>query len=113
MNQRLWFSCGTLRSRNSERRKLCPIQPTPTRAAVGKKEVRNKLLESPLALKVAGGAQNRNRLVHHPLADAEVAIDPLLEVLVIGDFVGVETGAVKDSTRTPTRRLGAWSELVS
>lgn len=48
---------------------------------------------SPLPLKVARRAEHRNRLIHHPLANTEVVIDPLLEVLVIGDLVGAETGA--------------------
>jgi hypothetical protein len=45
-------------------------------------------------------------LIHHPLADTEVVIDPFLEILVISDFVGAETGAVKIPTRFPRPKWG-------
>jgi hypothetical protein len=32
-------------------------------------------------------------LVHDPFADVEVGVDPFLDVFVVGDLVGVETGA--------------------
>jgi len=56
-------------------------------------------VESPLPLKPAGRPQNKHTLIHHPLAHAEVAVDPLLEVFVLGDLVGVEAGAVEDPRR--------------
>lgn len=64
------------------------------------------MYNSPPALEIAGGTQDGNGLIHHPLANAEVAIDPFLEVFVVGDFVGVETGAVKIPTRFPRRGAG-------
>lgn len=72
------------------------------------------MINLPLALEVARGTQHSHRLIHHPLANTQVVIDPLLEVLVIGDFVGVETGAVKDPTRCPPGFGGcARDELIS
>lgn len=44
-------------------------------------------------LEVAAGGGDADALVHDPLADVEVRVDPLLDVLVVGDLVGVETGA--------------------
>lgn len=55
--------------------------------------------KSPLPLKPPGRPQNKHTLIHHPLAHAEVAVDPLLKVFVLGDLVGVEAGAVEDPRR--------------
>lgn len=46
---------------------------------------------SPLAFEITRGRQHSHRLVHDPLANAEIVIDPFLEVFVIGDLVSVET----------------------
>jgi hypothetical protein len=40
------------------------------------------LCQSPAALEPGGGTHDGNGLVHHPLADAEVVIDPSLDFLV-------------------------------
>lgn len=56
-------------------------------------------VKSPLPLKPARRPQNEHTLIHHPLAHTEVAVDPLLEVFVLGDLVGVEAGAVEDPRR--------------
>lgn len=55
----------------------------------------NRLLkgQSSRMLKVSRGSGQANRLVHDPLADVEVGVDPLLEVFVLGELVGGETGA--------------------
>ncbi|KAF7117898.1 hypothetical protein CNMCM5793_007229 [Aspergillus hiratsukae] len=60
---------------------------------------------SPLAFEVTRGRQHSDRLIHDPLANAEIAIDPFLKVLVIGDLVRVETGAVK-TPRDPDQGAG-------
>lgn len=39
------------------------------------------------ALKPTSRSQNRDRLIHDPFADTQVVLDPLLDFLVIGDFV--------------------------
>ncbi len=45
------------------------------------------------ALKEAAGAGDGDRLIHHPLADAQVLVNPFRNFLVVaGDFVGLETG---------------------
>lgn len=44
-------------------------------------------------LEPPAGGRDADRLVHHPLADVEVRVDPLLDVFVVGDLVGVETGS--------------------
>lgn len=49
--------------------------------------------ESPPALKPARGAHDGHGLIHHPLADTEVVVDPALHFLVLGDLFGLETGA--------------------
>lgn len=56
---------------------------------------------SPSPLEPARGSHHRHRLIHHPLPNTEVAVDPLLHVFAVGDLIGVETGAVK-SPRTHT-----------
>ncbi|RHZ51467.1 F-box protein [Aspergillus thermomutatus] len=61
--------------------------------------------QSPLAFEVTRGRQDSHRLIHDPLADAEIVIDPFLKVLVIGDLVGVETGAVR-TPRGPDQGAG-------
>lgn len=43
-------------------------------------------------LEVSRGSSDANRLVHHPLADIEVGIDPFLKVLVLCELLGGETG---------------------
>lgn len=53
--------------------------------------------QSTPSLKPGGRAQDRNRLVHDPFADAEVVLDPSLDVFVIGELVRVQTGAVNGS----------------
>lgn len=45
-------------------------------------------------LEPARGAQDGDGLVHDPFTDTEVVLDPLLDVLVVGELVGVEAGAV-------------------
>lgn len=54
----------------------------------------------PAALKPAGRAHDSHGLIHDPLADAEVVIDPSLDFFVLGDLFGFETGADNDPTRT-------------
>lgn len=49
-------------------------------------------LSSPL--EIAGRAHHGHGLVHNPFTDAEVLVDPFLDVLALGDLFGVETGAV-------------------
>lgn len=44
-------------------------------------------------LEPAAGGGDGDGLVHDPLADVEVGVDPFLDVFVVGDLVGVETGA--------------------
>lgn len=44
-------------------------------------------------LEPAAGGGDGDGLVHDPLADVEVRVDPFLDVFVVGDLVGVETGA--------------------
>lgn len=34
-----------------------------------------------------------DRLVHHPLTDIEVRVDPFLDIFVVGNLVGLETGS--------------------
>jgi hypothetical protein len=41
------------------------------------------------SLKVGSRAQDGNGLVHNPFADSEIALDPFLDILAIGDFFGV------------------------
>ncbi|GFF22467.1 hypothetical protein IFM46972_00295 [Aspergillus udagawae] len=62
-------------------------------------------LRSPLAFEETRGRQHSNRLIHDPLADAEIVIDPFLKVFVIGDLVRVETGAVR-TPRDPDQGAG-------
>lgn len=69
------------------------------------------MYNSPPALEIAGGTQDGNGLIHHPLANAEVAIDPFLEVFVVGDFVGVETGG-KTSRTLHTCQKGGEEDSV-
>lgn len=45
------------------------------------------------ALEPARRAHHGHGLIHHPLADAKVVIDPALHFLVLGDLFGFETGA--------------------
>lgn len=45
------------------------------------------------ALKPAGGTHDGHGLIHHPLANAKVVIDPALHFLALGDLFGFETGA--------------------
>lgn len=48
--------------------------------------------KSSLALKEAAGAGNGDRLIHHPLADAEILVDPPGDFFVFaGNFVALET----------------------
>lgn len=44
-------------------------------------------------LEPPAGGRDSDRLVHHPLADVEVRVDPLLNIFVVGDLVGLETGS--------------------
>lgn len=45
------------------------------------------------ALEEAAGACDGDRLIHHPLADAEVLVNPFGNVFVVaGNFLGLETG---------------------
>jgi hypothetical protein len=60
---------------------------------------------SPLAFEITRGRQHSHRLVHDPLANAEIVIDPFLEVFVIGDLVSVETRAVR-TPRGPDQDAG-------
>ena len=50
--------------------------------------------QSSSPLEPARGTHHGNRLVHDPLADAEIVINPPLDVLVIRDLFGFETGAI-------------------
>lgn len=34
-----------------------------------------------------------DRLIHHPLTDIEVRVDPFLDIFVVGNLVGLETGS--------------------
>ena len=43
-------------------------------------------------LEIARRRGDADRLVHHPLADVQVGVDPFLDVLVLGDLLGGETG---------------------
>lgn len=43
-------------------------------------------------LEVSGCRSDTNRLVHHPLADIEVGINPLLQILVLCELLGGKTG---------------------
>ena len=47
-----------------------------------------------LALKVPRGAEDGDGLVHGPLADPEVVVDPFLEAGGLGEGVGFYAGAV-------------------
>jgi hypothetical protein len=48
--------------------------------------------KSSLALKEAAGPGNGDRLIHHPLANAEILVDPLGNFLVFaGNLVALET----------------------
>ncbi|KAF4157253.1 hypothetical protein CNMCM6936_001211 [Aspergillus lentulus] len=60
---------------------------------------------SPLAFEITRGRQHRHRLIHDPLADAEIVIDPFLKVFAIGDLVSVETRAVT-TPRDPDQGAG-------
>jgi hypothetical protein len=65
--------------------------------------------QSSLALKEAAGAGNGNGLVHHPLADAEVLVDPLGNFLVLaGNFVALETGGPVSPLRLRLGLLDRW-----
>jgi hypothetical protein len=48
-------------------------------------------------LEPARSGGNADTLVHHPLADVEVSVNPLLEVLVLCEALACETGAVRVS----------------
>lgn len=51
------------------------------------------LRESSLALKEAAGPGNGDGLIHHPLANAEILVDPLGDFFVFaGNLVALETG---------------------
>lgn len=63
---------------------------------------RNKTCALPKSVR---GRQHSHRLVHDPLANAEIVIDPFLEVFVIGDLVSVETRAVR-TPRGPDQDAG-------
>lgn len=49
-------------------------------------------------LKPSGRSQDRNGLIHNPFADAEIAIDPALNILVLGDLIRVQARAVESRT---------------
>lgn len=57
--------------------------------------------KSPAALEPAGRTHHGHGLVHDPLADTEVVVDPLLDVLIIGDLFSVQTGAIDGPRAQP------------
>lgn len=64
---------------------------------------------SPTTLKPAGRTHHSHRLIHDPLANTEVIIDPSLEFFALGDLFGLETGADDDPAHTrPDPRV--WRE---
>lgn len=60
---------------------------------------------SSTALKPARGTHHGHGLIHDPLTNAKVVIDPALHFLALGDLFGFETGAGEQPTRT---RPGSW-----
>lgn len=67
-----------------------------------KQHQRGGAIPSSFPLKPARRAHNSNRLIHDPLANSEVVIDPSLDFLVLGNLVRVHAGAVKVPVRTHT-----------
>lgn len=65
-------------------------------------------LPSPSPLEPAAGPGDGDRLIHHPLADAEILVDPLLHLLVLArDLLRLETGP--DGSPRMGRKLVACS----
>lgn len=58
-------------------------------------------IKSPPTLKKTGRAHDRDRLIHDPLADTEVVIDPSLDFFALGDLITFETGADNDPYTQP------------
>lgn len=46
----------------------------------------------PLALKPRAAPRQCNSVIHDPLADSEIAIEPFLGLLIVGDGFSTETG---------------------
>jgi hypothetical protein len=64
------------------------------------------------SFKPARRSQNRNGLVHDPLANTEVVLYPSLDFFILGHLIGVETGAMKAShlsSHAHTLTEAAWA----
>lgn len=75
--------------------------------------VRQAEKKSPLPLKPPRRTHDCHGLIHHPLPHAEILVDPLLEVFVLGNLAGFKAGAVKDPTRPTGPRQGEIISLFS
>lgn len=70
--------------------------------------------ESSLALKEAAGPGNGDRLIHHPLADAEILVDPLGDFLVFaGYLIALEADFVLLIRRVQKREESSKEQLTS
>jgi hypothetical protein len=78
------------------------------RVASSEKQIRPDRTRLPLTLKPGTVPRQRDSIIHDPLADAEVAIKPLLGFFVFGDGFGAETGP-----EVPSWVLLAWQLFSS